>query len=400
MTSKLAIVTSHPIQYYAPWFRFLAQDCQRDLRVFYLWDFGVVAQRDRQFQTTLAWDIPLLEGYPYEFVENVSAQPGTSHFWGLNNPSLAHRLRAYQPDAVLCMVYNYISLYRLIFTWRECPLLFRGDSHRLVPPTGVKAKVKQWWIRQIFQRFAACLYVGQANYRYYLEHGVHRDRLFFSPHSIDNQRFSQALPEATAAAREWKRSLGIPSDHRVILFAGKFISKKRPQDLLQAFLEASFSHVSLLFVGAGPLEAVLRSQASGSTQVYFAPFQNQSQMPRTLAIADVVVLPSYGAGETWGLIVNEAMCLGKPVIVSHHVGCAEDLVKHGQNGYIFPAGDVASLTQILIQALGQADLDQMGRRSSHHIQAYSYERMAQGLGEALASLPQSAPALNSLAIHS
>ncbi|WOD41516.1 glycosyltransferase family 4 protein [Nodosilinea sp. E11] len=386
---RLAIITSHPIQYYAPWFQHLSATTDLTLRVFYLWDFGITQQADRQFNQAIQWDIPLLEGYDHEFVSNTSQRPGTSHFWGLQNPTLMAQVQSFQPDAVLLMNYNYASLYRFLWSWRDTPLLFRGDSHRLVPEVGVKAALKRQWITQLYQRFDACLYVGQANREYFRYHGVADERLFFSPHAIDNHRFMAQAPAADREAAEWKRDLGIPADHQVILFAGKLIPKKRPLDLLQAFLRADLPKVSLLFVGSGSLEEAVRqqAQASGHAHIYFAPFQNQSQMPRTYAAGDVLVLPSYGSGETWGLAINEAMCLGTPVIVSDQVGCAADLVKPGETGLVFPAGDVDALTNCLKQAFSDSSqpLQRWGKAGQHHIQHYSYGAAASGLWRALAA---------------
>lgn len=381
---RLAIITSHPIQYYAPWFRYLAQQSELEFRVFYLWDFGVRQQVDPGFQQAIAWDIPLLEGYEFEFVQNVSDRPGTKHFWGLQNPSLIQQVRQYQPDVVLLMNYNYASLYNFIWNWRETPILFRGDSHRLVITQGLKTWVKQQWISQVFRRFAACLYVGKANYHYFRSHSVPAERLYFSPHAIDNDRFFQQADSAKAQADIWKQKLGIPAHHAVILFAGKLIPKKRPLDLLQAFLRAKLSQVSLLFVGNGELETELRSQAAKHPHIYFAPFQNQSLMPRTYAIADLVVLPSYGSGETWGLAINEAMCLAKPVLISDHVGCAEDLVYPYKNGLLFPAGNVSALVETLQTAFADHDrLADWGKESRQIINNYSYAQTAEGLMQAI-----------------
>lgn len=386
---RLAIITSHPIQYYAPWYRYLNANTGLTLRVFYLLDATVTNQADRQFKGNIQWDIPLLEGYDYEFVPNVSKRPGTGHFGGLQNPTLSKQVRAFQPDAVMMMNYNYASLYRFLAGWRETPLLFRGDSHRLFPEAGLKAILKRQWITQIYRKFDACLYVGQANRAYFQYHGVEDERLFFSPHAIDNERFIAQAETAHLEARPWKRELGIPDDHQVILFSGKLIPKKRPLDLLRAFLRAKLPHVSLLFVGSGELEGELRKQAeiSGNPHTYFAPFQNQSQMPRTYAAGDVMVLPSYGSGETWGLAVNEAMCLARPVIVSDHVGCTTDLVIPDKTGLIFPAGDVDALTNCLkkvFQEKGQP-LQLWGQAGQRHIQNYSYSYATEGLLAAIAT---------------
>lgn len=388
---KLAIITSHPIQYYAPWFRDLARAPDLAIRVFYLWDFGITNQVDAGFQQSFQWDIPLLEGYDSEFVPNHSANPGTHHFWGLQNPTLGAQVKAYQPDVVLLMSYNYASLYRFLVSWptQQIPLLFRGDSHRLVPPTGLKADLRRQWISQVYRRMAACLYVGKANYDYFRYHGVVDRQLFHAPHAIDNDRFCSQAEAAHPAALAWKQDLGIPADHQVILFAGKFEPKKRPFDLLQAFRQAHLSQVSLLLVGAGPLAADLQAQAADIAHVYFAPFQNQTQMPRTYAIADLVVLPSYGTGETWGLAINEAMCMARPVIVSSHVGCALNLVQPEHNGLIFPAGDVAALTNCLRAALGDRQrLQAWGAASRQIIRRYSYAQTTQGLRQALDYMEQ------------
>lgn len=133
--TRLAVISTHPIQYYAPWFRHIAGAIDGDLKVFYLWDFGVTDQVDPAFLQTLRWDVPLLEGYDWEMIPNRSRRPGTDHFWGIDNPELAPRLEAWRPTAVLCLGYNFASFLRLLLFWpsRRCPLLLRGDSHRLTP---------------------------------------------------------------------------------------------------------------------------------------------------------------------------------------------------------------------------------------------------------------------------
>lgn len=377
---KLAIITSHPIQYYAPWFAYLNLSQEITLKVFYLWDFGIKASLDPAFKQAICWDIPLLEGYDFEWIPNTSKNPGTSHFWGLQNPSLLKQVKIFNPDVVLIIGYNYASLIRFILTWdkKKAPLLFRGDSHRLVPRKSWQEKVKKKLIQTLFSQFSAFLPVGKANYRYYRYHQVADEKLFFSPHSIDNDRFMSCFEQAKKEAIQWKKELTIPSDNRVILFAGKLYQTKRPLDLLQAFKEANLSKVSLLFVGTGELENILYQQAQSHSNIHFAPFQNQSLMPRTYAIADLFVLPSEG--ETWGLAVNEAMCLSCPILVSDHVGCAQDLVHSYRNGLVFPAGNVSALTTALQTAFADDQrLHKWGIESKKIIDNYSYRQTTQGL---------------------
>jgi glycosyltransferase involved in cell wall biosynthesis len=390
---RLAIVTTHPIQYYAPWFRWMVANASFELRVFYLWNSGSTTQRDPGFGHDVEWDVPLLDGYDYEFLQNTSARPGTHRFLGLQNPEMLKRLKSWRPDAALLIGYRYASMLRLVFTprrWRGFPLLFRGDSHRLSNPGQSekwRGEIRKRVIAAIYQRFATFLYVGQANREYFLLHGVPEKRLFFAPHAVDNARFMGAGEAAEMEAVEWRRQLGISADHRLILFAGKFQEKKRPVDLLEAFARLARPDVSLLFVGAGELEKKLRKRAAHTRHVYFAPFQNQSRMPTTYAACDLFVLPSFGPEESWGLAVNEALCLGRPVVVSSHVGCAADLVYEGKNGWIFPAGDIESLTRILETAFSDADrLVRFGKVGLQIVQGYNYANATRGLEWAISAL--------------
>ena len=407
---RLAIVLSHPTQYYSPWFRHLAARPELEVKVFYLWSFGVTETVDRSFNASFTWDIPLLDGYDYEFLQNRSRDPGTHHFRGLDNPGAVNALAKWRPDAVLMFGYNYATHLRLMLSLRlaRLPFLFRGDSHVLCPSAGWKPKINRLLRSLIFRRFQRFLAVGEANAGYFRASGVPDWKIGLVPHCVDNDRFQVAAVQAEIDAAQWKRELGIPSGSTVVLFAGKFEEKKRPLDLLQAFLAIpktsglspqlsafSTSQLSgpnsppasvLFFVGSGELESKLREAAGFALNqtVFFAPFQNQTAMPKVYATGDLLVLPSYGRGETWGLAVNEAMNLARPAIVSSHVGCGPDLLLAGKTGWIFPAGDVDSLRQTLADALGDpAGLRHMGERARIHIANYSYDRASDALLETL-----------------
>lgn len=381
---RLAVVISHPIQYYSPWFRHLAQLAEIELKVFYLWDFGIEEKKDDKFGTSFQWDIPLLDGYTHDFVPNVSPDPGTHHFKGLDNPDLNPRLSSWDPDQILLFGYNYATHLRLILSpsLRKVPLIFRGDSHNLFPVGGLKSKISQLLRRLVFKRFHQFLAVGSANEDYFRSCGVPEAKITRAYHCVDNQRFSSALLEAEKAAEIWKQELGIPEQSFVFLAAGKFETKKRPLDLLKAFQNLDLENTCLLFVGGGEHEKTLRELAGHD--VYFAPFQNQSQMPRTYAAGNVVVLPSFGRGETWGLAVNEAMNLKRPAIVSSHVGCGPDLILPNQTGWIFEAGDIASLTRTMkLAAEDPNHTREMGILAQQHVTTFSYEGAAEALLKAL-----------------
>ena len=387
---RLSIIATHPVQYYAPWFRNIASQPNLTLKVFYLLDTRKEKPIDPGFQKPIEWDIPLLDGYDYEFVDNVSSNPRSSSFWGLQNPTLNEQVMKFEPSIVLMMCYNYYTCYKFIMSWRKSPIIFRGDSHRLIEEHSVKSRLKRVIISFIFSKFHACLYVGKANYYYYIFNGVDPSKLYFSPYAVDNDRFCSQEVTALAKAMRWKIDLGIPANHAVILFSGKFINTKRPLDLLHAYKMAKLTDVSLLFVGNGELENELIEQSKDTNFVFIAPFQNQSLMPRTYSVADIFVLPSHG--ETWGLSVNEAMCMCKPIIVSDHVGCAADLVIPYVNGFIFPAGNILALRDSLIKAFAERDiLLRWGQASRRIINQYNYSHATQGLMDAINAVSPPTP---------
>lgn len=388
---RLAVVLSHPVQYYSPWFQWLAARRALEFRVFYLWEFGVTPQHDPQFGKTIQWDVDLLSGYDSEFVPNVARDPGTHHFNGLDNPALADRLAAWRPDALLLFGYNWRSHLRALWWARRhrVPVLLRGDSHLLgrgAPPLPRRAL-----LGLLFRQFAAFATVGLANRDYYRAFGVPERKLFFAPHAVDAARFDAGDAATRRAAAHLRSELGLDG-RRVVVFAGKLHERKQPLELLRAFHEVGTRGDALVFVGDGPERAALEEFArlrARDREVRFLPFANQSEMPSRYLVGDLFALPSRGCYETWGLAVNEAMHLGLPCLVSDRVGCQRDLVTPGETGWVFPAADPAALAATLRAALRTPadELERLGAHARARVGGYTYEQATAGLLAALASLP-------------
>lgn len=386
MPQRLAVVISHPIQYYAPWFRHLAKETWLNLRVFYMSQHGIQPTRDEQFNDTFAWDTDLLSDYASEFVPNRARCPSVTRFTGLHNPELRSALDKFQPHAILLFGYAYRTHLSLLAR-PPAPIIFRGDSHLL--NGGASLGLKRWILRAIYRRCRAFLPVGQANALYFSYFGVSEDRLFYAPHCVDSDHFKCSKTNRYAADKV-RAELGIPEDAPVAIFSGKFLPKKRPDLLLGAFLRADVENAHLVFAGDGELASSLRHSASGNCRVHFLPFANQSAMPARYLVGDVFVLPSQGRHETWGLAVNEAMHLGLPCIVSDHVGCQLDLVPSSwdetkNTGWSFKAGDEAALASRLRTALtmGRTDLARIGRRAQDHAANFNFAAASFGLRRAL-----------------
>ena len=489
---RLGILTSHPIQYYAPWFRQLAQ--QVDLQVFFAHRQDATGQAAAGFGVKFEWDVPLTEGYPHRWLKNVSVHPGLGSFGGCDTPEIydivAGKLKAEMQkpkaetsdsqksdfsfqlstfsvspfDAFLIMGWNRKSYVQAIRACRRnrIPVLMRGDSQLNTPRSRLTTLVKYLPYRWILPRLDGHLYVGQRNREYLRHYGVPESRLFFTPHFVDNEWFGARAEEVRASplrldrgesdatlahrisfsasdgekvakpdevfpgsgAGQGVRALGdvsnpspnsqLPSPvsalrkqwgaeegDLVALFVGKFIPKKRPADLLRALavFQSQSGRADLpvgpdarqrvptmlaVVVGAGEMENELRAFAAReNVRAHFAGFKNQTELPQYYAGADVLVLPSDG-GETWGLVVNEAMACGLPAVVSDAAGCAPDMIEEGLTGFTYPMADVNALADRLVrvrQALKEnpARLREAVRRKAT---AYSMERATAGLLQA------------------
>jgi glycosyltransferase involved in cell wall biosynthesis len=389
---RLAVVLSHPTQYYSPWFRWVQAQTALQLRVFYLWDFGIAAQRDPKFQTTFRWDTDLLSGYESEFVPNVARDRGTHHVRGLNNPEITARLAAWAPGAILVFGYKSLTHARVILwaRWHSTPLLFRGDSHLL--GRGNLPLATRLLLRFLFRQFTAFLAVGTANRAYFSALDVPDRKLFFAPHAVNAAHFDPQQPVDRAAAETLRRELGLAAGTRVVLFAGKFVPEKQPVELLAAFTAVAPAGTALVFVGDGPEKDRLHAAAHAATgpgTIHFLPFANQSEMPSRYLLADLFVLPSRGCYETWGLAVNEAMHMGVPCLVSDRVGCQADLVEAGRTGWVFRATDAGDLQRQLraaLEFLAHPDRTAALREQVRtRIAGYTYTQTTAGLLAALSA---------------
>ena len=254
------------------------------------------------------------------------------------------------------------------------PILFRGDSTNLdVVSSGLHHAARKWLLRWIYGHVDVMLYVGSSNKEYFLSAGVQEQRLVFAPHAIDNALFARNL----ARRGELRRKFGIGDTDIAFLFAGKLELRKAPHLLLEAFKTIDDPKTHLIILGTGVLESALRAEAG--ERVHFVGFQNQSLMPHWYAASDVLVLPSSW-GETWGLVLNEAMACGLPIIASDKVGAAADLVVHGQNGYVFKSGNLFSLAGAMHSILTDTHrLQDMGQSSLEIIQRWSVDDQVAGI---------------------
>ena len=378
MKSRLAIITSHPIQYNAPLFALLAQETDIELKVFYTWGESCLGEKyDPDFRKVIEWDIPLLDGYAYTFVQNTAKDLGSHHFKGIINPSLNLEIENWGADAVWVWGWAFDSHLKAIRHFKsKVPVWFRGDSTLLDEPKGFSLRTiaRRIFLTWVYRHVDKSFYVGTHNKAYFKKHGLNESQLVYAPHAVDNDRFSDESGEKTLRAMEWRRELGYSESDLVILFAGKFEPRKNPLFLVELMKVIESESIKLLMVGNGPLENNLKESLSKDKRVSFLDFQNQSKMPILYRIAEYYILPSIS--ETWGLGINEALASGTKVIASNSCGGACDLINES-NGIILGTQNECKEAQnfILENPKVNVSTERSYLLSSH----YSYKEILQSV---------------------
>ena len=373
---RLAIVTTHPIQYNAPLFKMMHARKNIEIKIFYTWSQSESGKKfDPGFGKEINWDVPLLEGYNYSFVDNVSSSPGSHHYKGIDNPTLTTEIKEWNADAILIYGWAFKThLNAIRFFKGKIPVLFSGDSTLLDQKHGVRRIIRNIFLRYVYSYIDMAMYVGKANKEYFLEHGLKKNQLSFMPHAIENERFfSNKIIQANAI--NILKSLDIPKTALVFLFVGKLEIKKQPEILAKLFQEFNNNEAHLIIAGSGILEAEMKKNFAKFKNIHLLGFCNQNKMPSVYACCDVFVLPSIGPHETWGLAINEAMAAGKPLVVSDACGAASDLVHQLKNGFIFKRNDIEALREKLLFYLNNRNqIKKMGHYSLQIIKNYSYEK--------------------------
>jgi len=388
---KIAALVSRAGPNNSPLFSMLSKEV--DLTVYYCSDVGVGKNDyDAQFGRTVNWGDSFLSKHKYKFLKNFQSFSFRKNQDAWFNPSIISELIKNNYDALIVYGWNsftdWLAFFACFFT-RTKILIWGENPMNQETVAGRKSFLKKALLKPLFKRVFAFLYIGEENRKFYKYYGVPDDKLFFVPYSTNNAVFSATRDKLKSEREELrKKLLNIKDDRRVILFVGKLTEKKRPMDILRAYQLLNENHstlIALVFVGDGALRGSLEKYAAeyALPDVYFTGFACQEEVQKYYAVADVFILPS-GIGETWGMVVNQAMCFGLPVIVSDMVGCGPDLVKKGVNGFSFPCGDVQALAERIKKIITSKEmLADFGRESKKIIERYSYEEDIRGIKKAL-----------------
>ena len=394
---RRAYLGSHPIQYQAPLLRRIAQEPGIDLTVLFGSDFSTRGYRDEGFGVEVAWDIPLLEGYRSRVLP-AWHDPGTVSATTPLSRSVLNALREAdgRPAFDALWVHGYASLNSLRGMLAAyalgIPVLLRADIWLADRPRSrTRLFAKQLFFKSLRPLVSAVLTIGSNNAAYWRFYFGERVPQFLLPYAVDNGFFAAQAQAALPGLQTLRAELNLEPGRPVILFASKLQERKHADHLVSAYTEIlrrarTFAPPYLLIVGDGEQRAALEQQVRGLglNGVRLTGFRNQTELPRFFALADVFVLPARH--EPWGLVVNEAMATGRPVVLSTDVGAAADLVTDGVEGYVYPTGDVAALTQAIEQVLASPETARaMGTAAAQRIAGWNIEADIHGLRTALAA---------------
>lgn len=386
MKRRLVILTEIISPYRIPLFNVLAREPAVDLHVIFLADTDPSLRQWRIYKEEIQ--------FSYQVLRSWRRRVGKYNV--LLNFSMSAALEATAPHLILCGGYNYLASWQAIYwakkrgvpfvLWSESNLQDQRRGHALVEL--MKSK--------FLKRCNEFVVPGRSAGEYLHTHKIDDSRIFTAPNAVNNDLFQSAAEAARLRADHWRTEFGLPS--RYFLFVGRFVREKGVFDLLAAYAkleEPIRRKIGLVYVGDGDARRQLEEQAAAIVPgvVRFAGFVQRDQLAGYYALAEMLILPTYS--DPWGLVVNEAMACGLPVVVSRVAGCAADLVKENWNGIQTTPGDVPSLTAAMTKIADDAVLRaSMGGNSAQLISDYSPSQWARGIVrmmEAMATTPAEKP---------
>ena len=309
--------------------------------------------------------------------------------WDAVNPGVVKTLVKDNSSIIIVNGWSYFSNLLTIITakllgkkvWLRAENPLNQELLKSKSSLAVKKLILQFLLFPFINKF---LYIGSESKSFFEYYGAKRAQLVYTPYAVDNDWF-QRQADCLRNKEEVKEKLGFPQNKKIVLFSGKYIEKKRPLDVLEAFRLLDRPDTMLVMVGEGMLRSEMEEYIKKHEleNVVLTGFINQSEITKYYAVADVFVMCS-GAGETWGLSVNEAMNFALPVVVSKTCGCAADLVHDGGNGFVFEEGDVKGLSEGLKKLLDDEKLRaEFGAASLRIIDDFSIKEIVGNMKDAV-----------------
>ena len=386
---KVAYVGPTPAYYFVPFLRELATKSQINMTVYWGCDETLNNYKEKEFSAEVKANENLLKGYKYKIVKNIigkaSYQKG---FFGLNSFEFYKEFWRCRYDVVIIHGWQYLNNINAILAAKMsgAEIILRSENplnQEFNKPLWKKI-LKRLIFPFMFKFIDKFLFISTQNKDFYKYFGANEKQLFFSPYSVDNKWHRSYEIRNKSSREQIRKQYDIKNDDVVFLFVGKFIDKKNPKILIEAIKKLDEINCKLILVGAGDLGEELKQyvQKEKLTQVIFAGFQSQKNIRKFYLLADIFVLPS-GDGETWGLVINESLNFGLPLIISDMVGSARDLCTE-KNGLIFKYNNLDDLCRCMKFFIREpVKRKLMSQASRELVKMYSSENTASGILDAI-----------------
>ena len=375
MKRRVAILTEIISPYRIPLFNALAKEPGIDPYVIFLSETDPVLRQWRVYKEEIGFDYCVLRSW----------RRRVGKYNALLNRGLAAALRSAKPNVLLCGGYSYLASWQALawakshkvrfLLWSESVLRDRRNGYAPV----------EFLKNQFLRKCDAFVVPGTSAREYLLNKGIEAGKIFTAPNAVDNDFFARTAETVRQNAAMKRRELELPA--RYFLFVGRLVPEKGVHTLLAAYAKLDAEtrrEIGLVFVGDGKARRRLEAEAIAIDpgMVRFAGFVHREQLPHYYALADALILPTLT--DTWGLVVNEAMACGLPVVVSREAGCACDLVRDRWNGILLPEANVPALSNAMQSIAERPDLvASMGAHSREHIQQFSPQAWGVGLAQAV-----------------
>ena len=284
---------------------------------------------------------------------------------------LIHEIIKYKPSVLTILGYGSISHFIVIEFCKlfKLPCLLIADSNiKGDINKGIKKTLKTFFIKRIISRCCALLPCGSLGSMYFQKYGATANQIFWMPNEPDYASLEKITQKDII---NLATSFKIPPNHRHLIYSGRLVNIKRVDLLIDAFIKISdkLAYWDLIIAGDGPLKIELKNRIPENLQhriIWTGFIDSPHQLATLYHLSDVLVLPSDF--EPWALVINEAMHVGLAIVCSDVVGAAAELVKDGENGHVFKASNVTSLSEALLKTTDENQLNKYKKNSQKIIQ--------------------------------
>ncbi len=375
MSLRLAIITEIIAPYRIPVFNALAESPHIDLHIIFLAENDPTLRHWRVYKDQIKFSYEVLPSWRKRFGNHTI----------LLNRGLPAALQSVRPDVVLCGGYNYLASWQAAEWARQRALPFLLWSESTALDRRPRYRFVEFMKKRFLNRCTAFVAAGKSSANYLQSLGVPGHLIFIAPNAVDTAFFSTSAEAARRQEVQWRSRFGLPQ--RYFLHVGRLVEEKGVFDLLDAYAELTVEirrNFGLVFAGTGAQQAALQKRAStiDTGCIQFLDFIHREELPAIYALAEALIFPTHS--DPWGLVVNEAMACGLPVVVTNVAGCALDLVEDGDNGLVIPPRDPSALRHAMATlATSEPRRLEMGRESKRRVQAHSPARWARGILQAV-----------------